>query len=208
MSDGPRPRRRGAALENAILDATVAELQEVGYAAMTVEGVARRAGAGKYSLYRRWPNKVALAIAAAYHLREEVPLPTTGDLRDDLVAWLRRSADEMQSPVGEIFRGVLSESLRSVEQPAPGLFTRRSGLTTLERILEEARQRGEPVPDDIPEQALLAPQALVRAHFLTQGGPISDSVIEAIVDDVARPLFTRHRAEGPVRAKAAERHTS
>lgn len=189
MSDHPRPRRRGAALETAILDATVAELQDVGYAAMTVEGVARRAGAGKYSLYRRWPNKVALAIAAAYHLRDEAPLPTTGNLRDDLVAWLRRRADEMQSPVGEIFRGVLSESLLSAEHPVPGPFTRRSSLTTLRPILEQARLRGEPVADDIPENALLAPQALIRMQFLTQGPPIPQSVIESIVDDVAVPLF-------------------
>ncbi len=186
-----RPRRRGAVLENAILDATVAELAEVGYAALTVEGVARRAGAGKYSLYRRWPDKAALAMAAAYHLHDDEPVPTTGPLRADLIAWLRQGADRMAGPAGEIYRGLLSESLVSQDRPTPGLLSRGRGVTALTRILDAARDRGEPVVDAPAGQAMQAPQALLRIDFLTRGAPVADALIEAIVDEVALPLLTR-----------------
>src|ERR1700753_2086384 len=55
-------RRRGAALEDAILSAAYAELTDVGYTAFTVEGVAARARTGKASIYRRWPSKQELVL--------------------------------------------------------------------------------------------------------------------------------------------------
>ena len=54
---GDAQRKRGAALEDAILEAAYAELSEVGYSAFSVEGVAARARTGKASIYRRWPTK-------------------------------------------------------------------------------------------------------------------------------------------------------
>lgn len=188
---GPRIRRRGAELEDAILDATMAELQELGYAAMTVEGVARRAGAGKYSLYKRWPNKMALAMAAAYRFKDAEPPPSTGDLHDDLSAWLRQAADWMAGPMGEIFRGVLSESLASADQPGLGQLSRKRGREDLRQVLAAARERGESVLDDVSEARLEAPQAVLTVHFLRHGAPIPDDVILNIVDDVALPLFAK-----------------
>src|ERR671937_754114 len=55
-----RTRRRGAALEAAILDATWTELAAVGYERLSMEGVAARAGTSKAVLYRRWPNRADL----------------------------------------------------------------------------------------------------------------------------------------------------
>src|SRR4030088_534603 len=66
-SQPPRPapaRRRGAELEQAILRAAAEELTESGYGGMTMERVARRAGTNKNTIYRRWPNRAALGIAA------------------------------------------------------------------------------------------------------------------------------------------------
>ncbi|HET6737281.1 MAG TPA: helix-turn-helix domain-containing protein, partial [Kribbella sp.] len=57
-------RRRGAALEEAILRAAVEELQEVGYRELTMDGVAARAGTSKNVIYRRWPSRAALCVAA------------------------------------------------------------------------------------------------------------------------------------------------
>lgn len=189
MSESRRTRRRGAELEEAILDAAVEELRHLGYAGMTVEGVARRAGAGKYSLYKRWPSKAAIAVAAAYRLTHELPTTSTGSLRDDLFLWLRRTADLMDGPAGEIYRGVLAESLASASHSALGLLSRRRGRAELLSILEMARHRGDPVPANLPEPQLQAPQALLTVHFLTVGVPIDDDVLRGIVDDVALPLF-------------------
>src|SRR5690349_13494346 len=82
----PRSRRRGATLERALLRAAWEELAAVGYANLTIEGVAARARTSKAVLYRRWPNRAALITAA---MRQEAPLlsgevPDTGQLRGDV----------------------------------------------------------------------------------------------------------------------------
>lgn len=57
-------RRRGAELEQAILQAAAEELAQVGYQNLTMDGVAARAGTAKNAIYRRWPNRAALCVAA------------------------------------------------------------------------------------------------------------------------------------------------
>src|SRR5262249_46134400 len=70
-----RTRRRGAALDAAIRRAAADELAASGYAGLTMEKVASRAGTNKNALYRRWPNRLALGIAAYRQLSRNVPLP-------------------------------------------------------------------------------------------------------------------------------------
>src|SRR5580658_5732141 len=79
-------RRRGEALEAALLDAAWDELQLAGYQALTMEAVADRAGTSRAVLYRRWPKKAELVVAA---LRRHRPIlsgdvPDTGSLRGDV----------------------------------------------------------------------------------------------------------------------------
>ena len=97
-----RPRRRGPALVEAILTAALDELRDRGYAGLTMEAVARRAGASKASLYRRWTTRSALVMDAVYRLAPRPDdLPDTGGLRGDLLAALRRSAATLQGPAGD-----------------------------------------------------------------------------------------------------------
>ena len=88
MKTDRRPRRRGAELENALLDATWEEIVERGYAAMTIESVAERAGTSRPVIYRRWPTKADLARATLERTmtRDPMELPDTGSLRGDLLA--------------------------------------------------------------------------------------------------------------------------
>ncbi|WP_327086390.1 TetR/AcrR family transcriptional regulator [Nonomuraea sp. NBC_01738] len=96
-----QPRRRGDALNAAIFQAVLAELAEVGYARLTMEGVAERARTGKASLYRRWPTRIELVMAAVYHaLPDPAATPDTGSLRDDLLEVLRRTAAALDGPPG------------------------------------------------------------------------------------------------------------
>ena len=78
----------------AILDAAAALLAEHGYAGVTFEAVARRAGAGKPTLYRWWPNKAALLIEV--YDREKVAMeaarPTLPDPQEDFADLVRASA--------------------------------------------------------------------------------------------------------------------
>src|SRR3984885_584278 len=87
-------RRRGPALENALLDAAWAELQSVGYAKLTMERVADRAETSRAVIYRRWSNRHELVIAALLHQQPAGTgrIPDTGSLREDVLTIMRRAA--------------------------------------------------------------------------------------------------------------------
>jgi AcrR family transcriptional regulator len=76
-------RRRGEALEDALLDAAWDELVEVGYGRFTIDGVAARAGTSRPVIYRRWPVRSDLAIAA---VRRRAGRDDRGDRRRHLPA--------------------------------------------------------------------------------------------------------------------------
>jgi AcrR family transcriptional regulator len=191
------PRRRGADLETAILEAAVHELHDVGFRTMTMESVARRAGASKVSIYSRWRTKSELAAAASYRLvAEQAPPAGTGTLRGDLIVWLRTAADQLAGPAGEAFRGIVSASLGSEDGVVLASLSRGRGARQLRRILQDAAGRGDDVVEDPTARQMLAPQAVLQMHFLTHGTPIDDAVVHSIVDEVALPLLRRHPEKG------------
>jgi AcrR family transcriptional regulator len=97
-SRGPG-RPRDARHDQAILEATLEILQEQGYRGVTIEGVAARAGVGRPTIYRRWPSKPAIVVAALVQsARLAVPVPDTGSLRRDLIAVQRHQVELMNSP--------------------------------------------------------------------------------------------------------------
>ncbi|MFF3204189.1 TetR/AcrR family transcriptional regulator [Streptomyces sp. NPDC002962] len=104
------PRRRGAVLERAILDATLEQLGTVGWNGLTMEGVAAGARTGKAAVYRRWPSKEALVADA---LRAGLPrldaVPDLGSVRADLMALCRDARDAMFSRPGFALRSIIHE---------------------------------------------------------------------------------------------------
>ena len=82
-----RPRDEGAA--QAILTATMELMAEVGFAGVTVDGVAQRAGVGKATIYRRWKSKERLVLDAIGASTEPAPVPDTGSVAGDLRGDLR-----------------------------------------------------------------------------------------------------------------------
>jgi AcrR family transcriptional regulator len=109
-----RPGRpRSAAADTAILAATRSLLGEVGYAALSMEGVAARAGVAKTTLYRRWPTKAALVADTAAEVFAPVPLDDHGSLRADLEAVVRATGEILASPlVQAAYLGIAAESTR------------------------------------------------------------------------------------------------
>jgi AcrR family transcriptional regulator len=190
-----RPRRRGPALEAAILEAAFDELAEVGYAGLTMERVAERAGTGKGSLYRRWPTRVELTLDAVRHaMPDPAAPPDTGAFRSDVLACLRENAALLAGPAGQALRGLLGDAMadearmRALRQSSQG-----SGVTAMREIARRAVARGE-----VPAVAVTAPRlevahAMLRQHFLFRGAPLDDAVLVGIVDDVVVPLFTTAR---------------
>jgi AcrR family transcriptional regulator len=183
-------RRRGATLENALLDAAWAELEAKGYQAMTMEAVADRAGTSRAVLYRRWPKRAELAIAAIRRHRPMLSgeVPDTGTLRGDVVALLTRMSDLLGATGPETLYGLLGDYLSDAE-----LFDRmRSdllyiGAGVMTTILDRAAERGE-ARSDVGTRVATLPTDLFRNELLTSRIPPSEDVIAQIVDEVFLPL--------------------
>lgn len=194
-------RRRGAALEEAILHAAVEVLKQSGVPGLTMEEVARRAGTNKNALYRRWPNRVALGVAAYRRLASaQTQLPDTGSLRGDALEMLRRANSTWSSPYGEILRGLIAaagatpELLAELRDPAEGGGAYEAAWLTL---LGRAVARGEAAPEALHPRVASAPTALLRNEYVTRGVPaVPDAVLTEIVDEVFLPLV---RGRGPAR---------
>lgn len=102
MHSEPQPpgRPRDPQKDRDVLAATRGLLAEVGYQDTTITAVARRAGVGAPTIYRRWPRREALIEDAAFGHARPAPLPTpTGDLRVDLRAWVSDFLAQLADPV-------------------------------------------------------------------------------------------------------------
>jgi AcrR family transcriptional regulator len=186
-----RRRRRGAALDAAILRAAVAEIDQHGYADFSMERVAERAGASKASVYRRWPSKIALVLAAVHdQLPDTAAAPGTGNLRDDLLVLFRGAARLLAGPAGDAIRGLLGDALRDPELGGRLRgYTRGRSIAALREVVRHAGQRGELLPEAITQRQLEAGLAVLRFHFLVDGAPVADTIVVEIVDEVVLPLF-------------------
>lgn len=191
-------RRRGAVLEEAILDAAVEELSESGFAGLTMDRVAERARTNKNAIYRRWPNRLALGIAAYRRLAKNVQPPDTGDLRDDVLEQLRRANRHWSSPLGSILRDLIaaaggaSELMAQLpDQSADAVAS--SWLT----ILGRAVARGEAAPEALHPRVATVAIVLLRNEFVVRGVPTApDEVLVEIVDEVYLPLVRRRGMQG------------
>jgi AcrR family transcriptional regulator len=187
---GPR-RRRGDALVDAIMRAVMQQLETVGYAKLSVEGVAAAAGTGKAALYRRWSGKDDLVAAALRHaLPSPAEVPLTGHTRDDLIAVLACMRDSFGLH-GSAFQVVKAEAgealLHNVVQQRVHDPCRDMILVVLGR----AADRGEVDPHRVtPLMASVGPAMLIH-HTLTRGIDVSDRYLAEIVDDIILPAVRR-----------------
>lgn len=199
MSDERAGRPRDTRLHHAILDATRELLTAGGYAELSMESVAARAGVGKKTLYRRWPSKaplVAEAVLEAYGGSGSFPVAETGDLRADLRAWLREHADFLaEPPNAALVRALIAAA---AARPADGddLYRQLSApqLAGLMTRLRRAVREGEVAADadlDAIAEALIGTM-LFRAlthggagDFVAEGSRQFDGLLDAILRGVA-----------------------
>lgn len=193
-SAGVARRRRGPALEEALLDAAWTELTERGYDELTIDGVAVRAGTSRAVLYRRWPNKQELVLAAVAHevAKDVVVAPDTGSLRGDAIALLRQANKvrvglvvPLLTRLGGLYQQTGS-SLADLETLVRG---RRDAA--LDQAIQRAIDRGEIEPDQVTERIARLPVDLFRYEVLMTLRPLPDEAIEEIVDTVWLPLLER-----------------
>jgi len=189
---GPQTRRRGRTLEAALLQAAWDELTEVGYAGFTIDGVAVRAGTSRAVLYRRWPNRPELIVAALrQHGRlDPFDVPDTGSLREDLLALLRH----MSASVGEV-TGVISFLIAysfSEAGVSPSVLRERALAETansgMRQIIDRAVARGEIDPARLSPRIRSLPVDLVRHDVIMTQQPVPDATLVEIVDRIFLPL--------------------
>ncbi len=196
--DPGRQRKRGAELEQAIKDATIAELADGGYGNVTIESVAARAQTGKASIYRRWPTKQELVLDSLGALlvgpllgAVEVPLDDTISTRDALMAQVHRVAALMAGPGGEAMRSIMGESLRDVSFCSTfecDFFDPRKQV--LISLLERGVRRGEVRPDAV---SVLVPEMLAGTlihRLVIRRQSISDAELEELVDGFLMPAIS------------------
>ena len=186
-----RGRPRDPAVDEAILSATVELLEEVGYAGLTMEQVAARAGVGKASVYLRWAGKVAL-VTEAIGQRAGVapPVPDTGSLGEDMRLFLRSLLRARQTGRRAVY-ALTSEIATNTELAETWrramADTMLSGLRT---IISRAVDRGELPADTDVELLSVLPLAMLRSWQLTQGHRPDHS----LVDRVVKQFYTSERS--------------
>ncbi|HPG29060.1 MAG: TetR/AcrR family transcriptional regulator [Spirochaetaceae bacterium] len=184
-----RPRSEEA--HQAILDATLELLIEVGFSGLTVEGVAQRAGVGKATIYRRWPSKLPLIVEAFGELPgfEEVD---SGSLEVDLKETLKRYLEAFNATsLGAVFPSLAGERAHNPELSKLLEPVARSRREPFVRIFERARERGE-IADDV--DIGLAADLVVGPISVTlffRGGTPSPRMVGPIVDLALHGILRR-----------------
>ncbi|HWM08001.1 MAG TPA: TetR/AcrR family transcriptional regulator [Solirubrobacteraceae bacterium] len=188
-----RPGGRSARVRAAALAAAMDELAESGYAAVTLEGVARRAGVHKTTLYRRWGTREALVLEAMLeHAGERVPVPDTGSLREDLLALATAAAATAATPQGEaVVRAVVAAGRHDEALAAANrrFWTERLALDGA--IVERAIARGELAAGVDAESVIEAVLGPIYFRLLVTGEPVDRTFIELVVDLVSRAPLQR-----------------
>ncbi|WP_242906903.1 TetR/AcrR family transcriptional regulator [Actinomadura terrae] len=190
MSTGTR--RRGGALEAAIYEAVFAQLEEVGYRKLTMEGIAGAARTGKAALYRRWQSKEDLVSDALRHaLPNPPPRPATGSVRRDLLATLTCLRDTLVTCRGAAFK-VLKEESADGKGLIHDVIRARISQPVREALyeaLEQGAARGEVRPAAVTRKVANVGPALIVYDHLTEGGTMDDAQLAELVDDILLPML-------------------
>lgn len=179
---GVQRQGRAAKVVASVLKATGEELNRVGYANLRIDEVAARAGVNKTTIYRRWPTKAILVSETlGSHFQAERPLPDTGSLRGDFLAYLANLVTLSRTAM---WRGILTalsgRSDPEVEAVARKLYRRERDYRT--RLVQRAIDRGE-LPRGVNAELIgdMCSAPILR-RLLTFGENVETDYVEAVVD--------------------------
>ncbi|WP_324933579.1 TetR/AcrR family transcriptional regulator [Mycobacterium sp.] len=187
-----------AARTDAILDATLRLLADIGYDRLTMDAVASRAGASKATIYRRWPGKPDLVLAALsrHSVSEDSEDtvgegPDTGSVRKDLIATLARMRDSLAGQDGALVLGLINAMRTNVELAG----TVRAELVAAKSSVIADVVRRAIARDELPASANSAlaaelASALVFTRLLVTKQPVDDGELGRLVDTVLLPVLT------------------
>ncbi|NUT08073.1 MAG: TetR/AcrR family transcriptional regulator [Hamadaea sp.] len=181
-------RKRSEASRLAILAAALDLLAEVGYAGLTVEGIAARSGAGKQTIYRWWPSKADVLLDALTTKAElHIPIPDEGGYREDLRAFLVATFRLGGQPqIADTLRALMAEAQVN---PAFGERFRAEFLAhrraALRHLVDRARERGDLPPGLSPETVLDLVFGLLWYRLLATRRPFDDELVDELVHTLA-----------------------
>lgn len=176
-----RPGGRTARTRAAVLEAARGELEDAGYAGLTLERVAERSGVHLATLYRRWRSIEGLVGDLLGEIgKSEVPIPDTGSLKADLRALALEIAGLYQQPrTRALIEGIVAAAVRSPEASAAwaSVIADRNRLAA--RIVERAVERGELPPETDGVAVISAVGAPIYYRILIARGPVDDTLAES-----------------------------
>ncbi len=191
-------RRRGRALDEAILGTAWAELLDHGYVNFTMEAVAKRAGTSRPVLSRRWPTRAELAVAAIGHYIQKNPVsvPDLGSVRDELVMLLQKFSERGASTITKVLFGMRDYFVETNSSLAD-LRSKLEGRRTIEEVLQRGVRRGEIDPGKLTKRIASLPLDLVRHEVFMTHKPVSKAVIAEILDTIFLPLVVPKKETRP-----------
>lgn len=186
---GGRPRDEGR--DQAILEAAIDLLAQVGYDSMSIESVAGRAKVSKATIYRRWPGKAEL-VADALRRRHEphmVDPEDTGSLRGDLLAMVLLMFDNMSGIDGGLLCG-LATAVRADAELGKALSAQKQDYRerVVGMIVSRAQARGE-LPADVEPGPVFEVAPAVALFHQMSGEPLDRPYAEHLVDNVLIPVL-------------------
>jgi AcrR family transcriptional regulator len=188
---------RSEAREQAILDAALELVMEVGYDRLSMDALAERAHASKATIYRRWSGKaqvVAEAIRRRKHGQHAVP--DTGSLRQDLLEALGTMCISLDGDEA-LVAGVMS-AMRSDPELAELMRSQvLDGDSPTDVVVARAVARGELPADTSGELVNEVAPALVMTRLVFRGEPLDEAFTAHLVDEIILPLLHRPTPAAP-----------
>lgn len=181
-----------------IMRATLDLAREVGYAKLSIEGVATRAGVGKHTVYRRWPSKGLLFLDSLLTQNEPVlDYPDTGDVMADLRRQIHATVDLLGTPPwDQLYRALVGEAQHdpAVAAALNERFTRPQTERTITR-LQAAKEQGQVAADLDLDLAMAILSGPLYFTFLITQEPVTHDYI----DRVLQALFAGMAPRSPER---------
>ncbi|MER7615359.1 TetR/AcrR family transcriptional regulator [Nonomuraea wenchangensis] len=189
MAKQPDPARRSQRSRQAILTAARELITEMGYAKLSIEAIAARAGVGKQTIYRWWPSKGAVVLDAFLALSEAGPeqdmaLPDTGDLEADLKVVMRATVAEFADPAFEAPIRALNTEI--INDPALAAQYQEKLAGPVDEAkkarLRSAQRAGQLAAGADLDLALELLYAPLYQRWLLRSGPLTPQYADALVD--------------------------
>jgi AcrR family transcriptional regulator len=174
---------RSARVRQAVLEATAQTVAERGADAVNIGEIARQAGVHDTSIYRRWPTKEHLILDALLdYSQERLPIPDTGTLRADLVAYMALVINYSAAPIAQALIKAMAVTHDDAAMAARRAQFWQFRFDQTRVMLDRAVTRGELAPDTDPLAALELITGALYFRLLLTREPFDDDIAGHFVD--------------------------